>query len=285
MREADMIDNRQRIVRWLRNVWLEAAADGAPDKIVLRHLGVGDRQADVTTFALPAKPDERALAEVAERIDATIDTELGALDGVQRYVLQAMRETRPIARLPLRAQASTDRDLDGIESEPPNARGLVAQLMRHNELQSRMFAMSMGTVVQTMERTIDRLHAAVAEGDERRLAAMEISETLLTQDHERKALTQMVEDNRVVKGAVIDSIKAAVKHFVGNGSNDKASSPLAELLNKFASSLRPDQFEQFANLFTPEQMQMIGDLIQRSQAYAKAPSAQAPSSEDEAEAE
>lgn len=263
-RHLDLLGNRQRIGRWLRTLWGDDA-QASPERIALRHVSVSDRQTDVATFAVTESAPED-VEELLGRIHDALENDADGLGGVQKYVLLAVREGQQLSRLPLRM--APDRDdgggLDPLESEPANARGLLAQLMRHNEVQSRMFAMSMGQVIATMQRTIARLQEASEVADERRLAAVDVAEEMLTRTHERQALTQMVEDNRASKSAVIEQVKAAMPYVHlylkrAFGANPGGGAPA--LVAKLAASLKPEQLAALDNVLTAEQLGLVEELL------------------------
>jgi hypothetical protein len=262
---VDLVSNRHRIARWMRGLWADDV-EATPDKLALRHVAVSDRQIDVASFVVTDKPsdDQEALLS---RIEESLENDADGLGGVQKYVLLALREGRPLSRLPLRVASSMDDggSSDSLESEPANSKGLLAQLMRHNEVQSRMFAMSMGQVVSTMQRTIARLQETVEVADERRLAAVDVAEDMLTRGHERAALTQMVEDNRAAKTALFESVKAAMP-FVAQYLRKAAgmsveTTSVATLVSQLAASMGPDQLMGLQKLLTAEQMEIVGKLF------------------------
>lgn len=262
----DLLSNRHRIGRWLRGLWAEDA-EATPDRLALRHVAVSDRQVDVATFGAPEKAPED-IEDLLGRIEEALENDADGLGGVQKYVLLALREGRPLSRLPLRVAPAHDDGggLEPLESEPANARGLLGQLMRHNEVQSRMFAMSMGQVVATMQRTIARLQETVEVADERRLSAVDVAEEMLSRSHERQALTQMVEDNRAAKTTVIETVKAAMPFLMqhlkkASGADGWAPTRAADLVAKLAASLQAEQLLTLEKVLTAEQMALVQELL------------------------
>ena len=265
---VDLIANRHRIARWMRGLWAEDV-EAKPDQLVLRHVSVSDRQVDVASFVIGDKPPEDHDGLIG-RIEEALENDADGLGGVQKYVLLALKEGRALSRLPMRVAGNGDEggNLESLESEPANSKGLLAQLMRHNEVQSRMFAMSMGQVISTMQRTIARLQETVEVADERRLAAVDVAEDLLTRGHERAALTQMVDDNRAAKNALFESVKAAMP-YVTQYLRKAAGAPventaLAKLLSQLAGSLAPEQLMGLEKLLTPAQMEVIQKILAAS---------------------
>src|SRR5262245_12354067 len=131
----DVMAGRHRIARWLRPL-LEAVEEQRPSRIAIRHVSVNDRHADVSTIAVAEETDDDALAALAEEIEVAIQNDADGLGGMQRYLVVALRGEAQLTRLPFR-MAATDEDEAGepIDSEPATSKGLLAQLMRHNEAQ------------------------------------------------------------------------------------------------------------------------------------------------------
>lgn len=267
---VDLMNNRHRIARWMQGLLAEGV-DPTPDKLALRHVAVSDRQNDVATFAVPEKPAEDHEA-LLSRIEEALENDADGLGGVQKYVLVALREGRPLSRLPLRVASTVDDGYggDALESEPANGKGLLSQLMRHNEVQSRMFAMSMGQVVSTMQRTIARLQETVEVADSRRLAAVDAAEEMLTRTHELAALTQMVEDNRAAKAVTFDTVKSVMPflmHYLRKAAGMPVeTTPVAKLVSQLAASLGPEQLAGLEKLLTEEQQGIVAKI------FASAPS-------------
>ncbi|HEY0714891.1 MAG TPA: hypothetical protein VGF45_19580 [Polyangia bacterium] len=177
---------------------LEPGHLGPPaERIVIRHLSVNDRQSDVGALALPAEADgESGVLELAGRLgdQLTADAE-GLGGGVQRYGLVALRGAEVLGRLPIRlASGADDAPGDPIDSEPATARGLIAQLMRHNEANSRIVSLSMGQIVATLLRQNERLRLVAEEAEDKRYAVANLSEQLLSQQHDRDLEAKMVEE-------------------------------------------------------------------------------------------
>ena len=267
---VDLIGTRHRIARWMRGLWADDV-EAKPDQLALRHVSVSDRQVDVASFVIGDKAPEDQDALIG-RIEEALENDADGLGGVQKYVLLALREGRALSRLPMRVAGNGDEggNLESLESEPANSKGLLAQLMRHNEVQSRMFAMSMGQVISTMQRTIARLQETVEVADERRLAAVDTAEELLTRGHERAALTQIVEDNRAAKTALFDSVKTAmpfVMHYLRKATGMPVeTTPVAKLVSQLAASLGPEQLAGLEKILSEEQQAIIAKI------FAAAPS-------------
>jgi hypothetical protein len=261
----DLSGNRQRIARWLNGL-LGPDVQVRPDRLALRHISGGERQVDVSTFALPKDSAEDA-DDLLSRIEEALENDAEGLGGVQKYVLLAIAEGRAISRLPLRTAAGLveGAGIEPLDSEPANVKGLLGQLMRHNEVQTRLLAASVGQVVTTMQRTITRLQETCELADDRRLEAVEAAERLLSRSHERAVMTQMVEDNRASKTAIFQTVKVAMPfllHYLKKATGLQGEdTPVGKLVGQLASSLEPEQLAGLEKLLTPEQMGIVERIL------------------------
>jgi hypothetical protein len=270
----DLANNRNRITRFLRGLMQELPPDGSL-ALVLRHVSINDRQVDVATFAQQKLADggerEASIVELVKRICDAIDNDVDGLGGVQRYLLIAVVDQRPVGRLPLRCAASgaDSGSIDAIESEPATPKGLLAQLMRHNEAQTRMFALSVGQVISTMQRTIARLQENAEIGEERRLEAVALTEELLSQKHKRDLLTEKAALDYTFKA---EGFKKLLEVGTALAGHIMAGGKMGGLLKQLFASLSPEQFEALGRVLSPEQVAIVNELIAAHQA-AEAPPA------------
>lgn len=258
----DVISNRQRIARWLQSVMEEVEGDSTPT-LVLRHVTINDRQNDVATFAPRVLTDgEHAFGDLVQQVCDAMDTDADGLGGVQRYLLFAYGDDRAIARLPLRAAApGADVTEDPLESEPATPKGLLAQLMRHNEVQTRMFALSYGQVIATMQRTIARLQSSSDLADDRRLEAVAIAEEMLSEKHERELATLQadreheynLQSTAQIEAGVSAIVKLAAQHYLGGGVGQQ----LTDLIRSFT----PKQWEALHQMLSPDQLSVVNDVL------------------------
>jgi hypothetical protein len=275
----DLSGNRQRIARWLNGL-RGPDAPARPDRLALRHISGGERQVDVSTFALPKDSVDDG-DDLLSRIEEALEDDAEGLGGVQKYVLLAIADGRAISRLPLRVAAGLDEGagLEPMDSEPANSKGLLGQLMRHNEVQTRLLAASVGQVVTTMQRTITRLQETCERADDRRLEAVEAAEQLLSRSHERAAMTQMVDDNRASKTAIFQTVKVAMPfllHYLQKATGLQGEdTPVGKLVGQLASSLEPEQLAALEKLLTPEQMGIVERILMVGSDEEPAGSAQA----------
>jgi hypothetical protein len=205
--------------------FFEAGRPGLPpDRILVRHLSANDRQSDVGNLPLPGEANtEASVIELAGRLGDLINTDAEGLGGIQRYVLIAMQGGEVVGRLPLRATGAMDETQgDPIDSEPATARGLVAQLMRHNEANSRIVSLSMGQIVSTLLRQNERLRMVAEEAEDKRYAVAGLTEQLLSAQHERDLEAKVIEERGELIRHGLTQLKAVVPYLAASLRNSKS---------------------------------------------------------------
>jgi len=265
---------RFRIARWLRGILEGPRAPSArPEKLVLRHLNLNERQVDIAAFPLSQAANDNGLdlGDLAMRIEETAHDDAEGLGGVQHYVIHAICEDRALSRLPFRVSGGGDISLRGevdepLESEPANGRGLLAQGMRHLEAMTRLHAEALGQLVITQQRTISRLAATNEVGEERRLQAVETAEAMMSERQERvlkveesKARTRMWADI----AATVTPVGPKVIEYL-TGSGEKHAKQLIELHGRLITRLAksPERVERVLAALDPEERALFEAILE-----------------------
>jgi hypothetical protein len=281
---VETTSHRHRIARWLKPLF-RAETAAAPDRVVLRHVTINDRQSDVLTLPLDGlQLEEQTAAALGQRFEEAISEDAEGLGGMQRYLLVALEGERQVARLTLRQHGQAE-PVNGepVDSEPPTDKGLLAQLMRHNEVQAKIFAASMGEIVSSMQETINRQKAAVEQADELRLDALTLVEDLISRRHERELETHKAEDARRMKAELLSRLSVLIPVVANKLTGDtvfpETVKPIVLMLNGLMESLGPDQFEALKRVLTPEQMHVLSEIIRAH--FADGDTASAPTNKRE----
>jgi hypothetical protein len=304
----------EKIAAFITGLFDSEHTDAHPDRILVRHLSVNDRQADVAAIRIDAPPvDETAVVELARRLEYQASTDADGLGGAQRYVLVAMRGGEALGRLPFRMAGGPVDAGEAFDSEPATATGLVAQLMRHNEANSRIVSLSMGQVVANLMRHNERLQALVDDAEQRRLQVAELTEQLLSRQHERALELKEAEASAALKqeglgklfallpvvaqhlGAgrpIVDYLGAAAGFWrtwsasapaTGQAGAESTvrSGPAASApggtggIEAFLATLSQEQMASMLASLTPEQQSTLLDIIRGLQGAGSAQSQQA----------
>ena len=260
-----MIDgHRTRITRWLRQV---LAGGEQPDRILIRHVTIEDRQTEISAVGLEGfVPNEDALLALGEDIERTIFADATGLGGIQRYLVVACLGDALIARLPIRQVASEVRIGDPVDSEPATPQGLLAQLMRHNEAQARLFAGAMGQIVGNMGETIERQKAEIDKADAIRVEALQRVEGLISHEHERE-LAILKETNRGARLQQAIGFALGVAPLLANRVlgqklfKESQGSPIKALLKRLFDSLTEEQRTKLLGILSPVQLAALRELF------------------------
>ena len=239
-----MTDGHTRIINWLHQIMV---GPDLPDRIIIRHLTIDDRQSDISAIGLHGfVANDEAFAALADDIATTIHSDASGFGGVQRYLVVACLGEALVSRLPVKQMASEIRNGDSVDSEPATPHGLLAQLMRHNEAQARLFSSAMGQIVSTMGETIERQKGDIDKADAIRVEALETIEGLISQKHERE-MEILKEKGRTRRqeslvGLAMGLLPVVVNRVAGKKIFDESSaSPIKGLLKKFVDSLTDEQ--------------------------------------------
>lgn len=160
---------------------------------------------------------------------------------------------------------------DGVGDDPPTERGLVGQLMRHNEANTRLLAQSIQVTISTMNRTISDLSEQNRELVKDRRDHMRELEEARSEQAERdlEGMRQVAADKR--KDAAFDKIMGlvpvAASRFLGGGKVEEganAAGAMAILATELASSLTDEQKARLFQLLSNSQKVLLVELINKA---------------------
>lgn len=254
------------IERFLRKNILQARNE-AITKIVLRHAMPGTKGSDVESFSVPDDPDH--LSETANEIISRAEEDANGMGGIQRYVLNLYESTNPksAARFPFRIRGQDEEFDDGGAGgeEAPTSKGLLQQLMRHNEANSRTMTVAIGGIVNALVRRLDASDARVEKLMEQRYQMYETLEASMSQQHMRdmEMLQQDASEKRKeqVFGKLMLLLPAVLNKLSGKKVMD-GDDPMTLMVRGFAESLTPDQIRSLAEKLTQEQQIVLAQLLQ-----------------------
>lgn len=280
MSQANDSDNKSRIIRWLRPIVFPF--DSSKDRaryIAIKHVSVSGKGQDVRTLTIPdiEQDEDRKAVEgpffmFAQEIhDALIDDVEGT-GGLQRYNLQALDESgKVIARLPVRySSVRTEGEMDGeLDSEPNNKDGLLAQLMRHNEANSRISNAAMVQLFGMMTRHAEQLAERCEALTSRHVEMLDTVEELAGAKHEREMEMESARSSSETKTRLARQaevlLPALAKRFAGV---DIAPSMNPEVIEQreFIGSLTEDDITKMSSVLDPDKVMRLLSMIQSQQA-------------------
>lgn len=283
-----------KVVSWIRKMIAhEGDGDGgAVAKLVLRHQTpsavIG---ADVHTVRLPRKlegGDEQVVGWAEELERAAQDDAEGLQGATQSYIVFAYslvdREMRrPVSRCPIRissadlADAGDGRGLqrgyaaDGeMDSEPPTMRGFVTQLMRHTEGATKTMVMGSQHMIASLTRENANLRELVEKLVEKSMSRdmdiIKLTEDMYSQRHEREIATATAVKQEERKGEAFGKIMMLFPNIVNRITGKKllpeSTTPLTEMVDQLASSIKDAQVEKLAAVFDGDQQMLLFSIIQ-----------------------
>lgn len=249
--------NETRIAKFVRSEVTTSKPAGEIVRFELRQLPVGSKRGQHVftaecTSERSAEWIETAAAEINASAEADAD---GISNGVQRYVVQAFRSGNPdkvTARIAFVVEAE-DRDEGSIESEPANAAGLTAQLMRHLEAVHRTNLKAQGVMMQSMAKMVESVSDENEKLRSARMDTIETIEDMMTQKTERELAIAKSEGHMRLLAEVAGNMKVLVPAIAGRLTGKPVtaetpdSNPQVLLVKRFYESLLPEQKEKISN--------------------------------------
>ncbi len=159
-----MNDLEPKIRTWLTRM----TRGGETGDVLLGHLDVGGQPAQLGRWRLGEHVSEAELAQAASEVVrvACDDADGQSAHATQQYVLVFYNEQGRVAesRLPFQVQGAMGAKFggssgEGLSTEPATEKGLVGQLMRHNEMLVRSSWAAAGHVMGALERQVTSLMA------------------------------------------------------------------------------------------------------------------------------
>jgi hypothetical protein len=260
----------QQIDQWLRKyVILPEKIHGRPSKILLRHLSVERKvQGDVASFPVKLDPGSTEIDALIDEICESAQKDADDLaSGIQNYALYAFFPEdlnffpRKVFRV---AGANEDFERELTPSEPPNEKGLVAQLMRHTENIMKTMTVSTGYMTGTLQRENQRL----AEMNEK-FAQQQVDFMVLLQDtmdgaHSRRLAEKKEEVGIAMRQDVMAKIDALIPVIINRIAGQTVmpvEDPSFILMGTLLESLTTEQQLNFLNSLNEGQRPLFGEML------------------------
>ena len=260
----------------------ESIRDGAAGEYVRCELRQATTAGDaaVRSWALTPDVDPDDLAStvnVAAREDAS------AFRGVTTYAVCLYREGASVYASRCMFLIPGDDRAFGIgESEPANGEGLLAQLMRHNEINTRAALQSMADVIGHYRKVVETKDARVERLERRQVEMWEATEAALSRASDRaletrRTIASIDRNDRLAAGALNLLPVVASKVFAPKGEAAATQAKAAafigsETLDRFMASISKEQFEKLVslNLLEPTQIALFLEVYEGVAARAEA---------------
>lgn len=255
------------LTRWLSRELVKDRKDKPICKITLRHAAPGTKGNEVETVDLT----ERTLSldnipDLAEEIISRAQTDADGIGGVQRYTvtLYAVNEVRAVLRWPFRIRANGD-EFEDAGDEAPNAKGLLTQLMRHNEAIAKTMVHAVAGITTVMARRLESSDNTVTRLTEQHHRNMELLEEAKSEQHTRDMELLTTEASETRKNQMFEKLALLVPVMINKLAGQKvlnAEDPAAMMLKAFSESISPEQFQSIQKTLKPEQLILLAQILQ-----------------------
>lgn len=275
--------NARIIATWLEETGKRDDVPGRLRKLVVCHVIKGNKLGDeIRAVSVPETPDEDWRDGVAAKIAEQANGEAQALgSGVQRYVVQALFEgdDKPHGRVIITVQG-TDDDEGALDTEGPDAEGLVSQAQAQTRFFAAAFGRSSVAQIRTLQEQVDKLTKENGELRTERLKSIRVLEELYTARHERELETLREGSKaRALEGAADKLgllIPVAINHIAGRKLLPE-NSPERLIVQGLAQRLTPEKLQRLASSGAFDESELVAFLsIMRAYAGPDAPAAPAP---------
>jgi hypothetical protein len=260
----------QQIDSWLRKqVVFEDEEHGRASKIILRHLSVDRKpQGDVATFQVKLDPGSEEIEPLVDRIcDAAQKDADDMSSGVQNYAIYAYfpMDLNYFPRKVFRVAGNNEDFEPGLApSEPPTEKGLVAQLMRHNEGIMKTMTVSQGYMTGTLQRENQRL----AEMNEK-FALQQVDFMILLQDtldtaHSRRLKEKKEEADLAMRDGIVskvDSLLPVIINRIAGKNIMPVPDPSFALMGALLENLSDEQQSALLELLEPHQRPVFAEML------------------------
>jgi hypothetical protein len=256
---------------WLRRQFFHfSERHGDCKSVVLSHVSDGGKLQHVSDFLIKENIEMNEVEDVSGDITRTALIDAEAFGKIQKYRLQAVfkNSPEPLNRFMFRVHptGSDEDNVDLVESEPANAKGMVAQAMRHTEAVMKISVMSTGTIVEAQRRTIERLTLQNETLMQKHLDSVSVIEDLMSRRHQREldsAVAMRKEKSyEQITEKILMLAPIALNKFTGKNLLPEKTTSGEQMLLSFIESLKPEQMGELTKQLSPDQQMLLFSLYE-----------------------
>lgn len=233
---------------------------------VLRHAAPGSKGSEVDSFEIPDGLNSDSLDSFVDEILARAHSDANGMGpGIHRYVLLAKNGEKDCSRCAFRVSGD-DEDGEGAGDEAPTMKGLLQQLMRHNENQARTMTNGVGALVSMLSRNLESSHKQIEKLVEQRAKDTEILESARSQEHQRELELLTTSNSEERKQKLFEQFSALVPVFVNKVAGQSVlTNPQKSALKGFIDTLTPEQLDKIRGSLEPAQQIILLQAIKAIQ--------------------
>lgn len=263
-----------QIKNWVRqHVCAVSKEHGRCKKVMVRHLNVERKPVgDVHTINITSDSATDG-TEMADRVineiaDAALRDANDVMAGVQTYAIYAYytNDTNYVPRKIFRAAADEDSNPEaGGLSEPPTEKGVLSQLMRHNEVTSKNSLVAMGYIIQTFQKEIDQQRAMNKHLMDQQIETAMFVQEVTNDAHDRRLKEKKAEIEMAVVEGAFEHLKVILPIIANKiAGKEILSGPMSKeiyLLASFLETLSPQQQTVLRDMLSPQQVAQLAELL------------------------
>lgn len=262
-----------KLMRYLRNTFLISHKEGRCVRLELKHIVPKGPLGDVQTYNVGDAQDvtDDFLEELHAQINTDAEMDAEGNGGLQKFQLLAFHESndkKNLSRHTFRCGDASMEEQD-FESEPANERGLVSQLMRHNEAMMRSQVIGSNNAMNNLLRQLEKVQTEKENLENDRYRNLGLMEKLMSHGHERIMAERESEHQMLMKQDIYKKLMMLAPTIVNKMTGAKvlpeAGDAQKMMMKNFAESITADQFGKLQTVFSPEQMVVISELLQSTQ--------------------
>ncbi len=254
--------NSVRLIRWCRNLFHK---DKKPVRFELRQLGGGEsRVADIDDFTGKSPED------IIDQIYDLANDDSHAFRGLVKYAVLAYADDGPYISRAFFSVEGRGAESDLIEeSETPNEKGQMSQVLRHNEAYARLALSASNSLIHTLTRNMEKKDEQLNRLMDQHFKVIEAYEHLMDKTYERQLALRDQEKNEKLKDAILEKVGVFLP-VLASKLLPESSTPVIgeEHILSLISSLTEDQIAALGALLKPEQSASFIELYKTYAAKA-----------------
>lgn len=264
------MDLPRELDRFLRQQIFKERDDDKPlTKLVLTHSAPGSKGNIVDSFEIKEGHEPDSIRVLGEEIVSRAQADADGFGGVQRFVLRAYCKgnEREVGRFAFRLRGDDEGDGDGGD-EAPTQKGLLTQLMRHNEANNKALVNAVGAITTTLARQLENMGDTVENLLAQRNRDFEMMESLRSQQHARDIEAYQAEQGEKRKNEIFESFKTLAPVLLNKLAGRTvlpANDPTKLMLQGFVETLDSEQLQGIMTHLKPAQAITLVELLQSFQ--------------------
>jgi len=254
------------VIGFLRKVKY-IAEDKEPSLVECVHLGQARSE---TIWKEEINGREFDPEELASALLKAAEEDCKGLGGRQRYAVKIYYgKSKQAARQQRFSLYEKDpwEDSKDLDSEAANPRGVLSQLMRHNEAIMRTSVLGQQDTLRALGRMNEKLVSRLEILESKHFETVVMYEELISQKHQREIEVMQAEASERRKDEMLSNLRLlvpiAINKLAGENVMKIPDTPETLQLRTFVESLDADQLQQILSSLNPAQQVSVMTMVQK----------------------